>query len=146
MWSDFRDCKLKTTKWKRFYWFYCLQGIYMDLSVMHTKIHVPWDDSYRRKHETRHRYRSDFWRILHILIQPIFSINTITTRQTTRRHFLWLWKYIKFTYLYFAPFYNHSEVIGSFHYFQSHSEDCIFITKDWWRVISLENVKRLPWL
>jgi hypothetical protein len=60
MWSDFRDCKLKTTKWKRFYWFYCLQGIYMDLSVMHIKIHVPGDDSYRRKHETRHRYRSDF--------------------------------------------------------------------------------------
>ena len=24
---------------------------------------------------------------------------------------------------YFAPFNNHSEVIGSFHYFQSHSED-----------------------
>jgi hypothetical protein len=24
---------------------------------------------------------------------------------------------------YFAPFYNHSEVIGSFHYFLSHSED-----------------------
>ena len=27
---------------------------------MHIKIHVPGDDSYRREHETRHRYRSDF--------------------------------------------------------------------------------------